>query len=119
MASFSSPIVIVESVVYLLLFETFYFKSKFINRVASLTFGIYLVHENNFVFDFIYNFLPLGTTGKMSSLNVLIYLFVIGIGIFVVSAIIEFIRQILFKFINKIKSVKKIQNKCISYIEKF
>lgn len=119
LASFSSPIVIVESVVYLLLFETFYFKSKFINRVASLTFGIYLVHENNFVFDFIYNFLPLGTTGKLSSLNVLIYLFVIGIGIFVVSAIIEFIRQILFKFINKIKSVKKIQNKCISYIEKF
>lgn len=119
LSSFSSPVVIVESVVYLLLFETFYFKSKFINRVAGLTFGIYLVHENNFVFDFIYNFLPLGTTGKLSSLNVLIYLFVIGIGIFVVSAIIEFIRQILFKFINKIRLVKKFQNKCISYIEKF
>lgn len=119
LASFSSPIVIVESVVYLLLFETFYFKSKFINRVASLTFGIYLVHENNFVFDYIYNFLPLGTTGSLSSLNVLIYLFATGIVIFTISAIIELFRQVLFKCINKIKIVQKIQNKCVSYIEKF
>lgn len=119
LASFSSPIVIVESVVYLLLFETICIKSKFINKVASLTFGIYLIHENNFVFDYIYNFLPLGTTGSLSSLNVLIYLFATGIVIFTISAIIELFRQVLFKCINKIKIVQKIQNKCVSYIEKF
>lgn len=108
-----------ESVVYLLLFETICIKSKFINKVASLTFGIYLIHENNFVFDYIYNFLPLGTTGSLSSLNVLIYLFATGIVIFTISAIIELFRQVLFKCINKIKIVQKIQNKCVSYIEKF
>ena len=117
--SFSSPIIIIESVTYLLLFETFIFKSKFINKIASLTFGIYLVHENNFVFNYIYQFLPLGTTGSLSSLSVILWLLLESVGIFVVSALIEFVRQVTFKFVNKIKFVQKIQKRFVNYIENF
>lgn len=116
---FSAPLIVFETIIYLLLFETFNIKSKFINKVASLTFGIYLVHENYFVFNYIYQFFPLGTEGAISSLGVIGYVFFWSFVIFVVSAFVELLRQLLFKGISRFGFVKKIKHMCDNYVKKF
>lgn len=113
-----SPVIILESVLYLLLFETFDFKSKFINKVASLTFGIYLVHENNFLVKFLYDRLPISINGVIYP-NVIIKMLLYSIIIFIVSAIIEYIRQLLSKLITKTKIYKKFISKIENYIKAF
>lgn len=113
-----SPVIILESVLYLLLFETFDFKSKFINKFASLTFGIYLVHENNFLVKFLYDRLPISVNGVIYP-NVIIKMLLYSIIIFIVSAIIEYIRQLLSKLITKTKIYKKFINKIENYIKAF
>ncbi len=113
-----SPVIILESVLYLLLFETFDFKSKFINKVASLTFGIYLVHENNFLVKFLYDRLPISVNGVIYP-NVIIKMLLYSIIIFIVSAIIEYIRQLTSKLITKTKIYKKFINKIENYIKTF
>lgn len=113
-----SPVIILESVLYLLLFETFDFKSKFINKVASLTFGIYLVHENNFLVKFLYDRLPISVNGVIYP-NVIIKMLLYSIIIFIVSAIIEYIRQLNSKLITKTKIYKKFINKIENYIKTF
>ncbi len=117
--SFSSPIIIFESIIYLLLFETLNFKSKFINNVSKLMFGVYLVHENLFVYNHIYKYLPLGTSGELYGKSVILILFFMAIGIFIVSVIIEWFRQLLFKLIGKTKLAKNISNKFYDYIKAF
>ena len=47
--NYSCPFVIIQSIAYFLYSGTLDFKSKFINKIASLTFGIYLIHDNNFM----------------------------------------------------------------------
>ena len=113
-----SPVIILESVLYLLLFETFDFKSKFINKFASLTFGIYLAHENNFLVKFLYDRLPISVNGVIYP-NVIIKMLLYSIIIFIVSAIIEYIRQLLSKLITKTKIYKKFINKIENYIKAF
>ena len=116
---FSSPIIIFESLIYLLLFETFDFKSKFINNVSKLMFGVYLVHENLFVYNHIYKYLPLGTSGELYGKSVIVILFLMAIGIFIGSVIIEWFRQLLFNLIGKTKLAKNISNKFYDYIKAF
>lgn len=116
---FSSPIIIMESVVYLLLFETFNFKSKIINNISKLMLGVYLVHENVFVYKNIYNYLPLGTDGMLYGKNTIVILFLMAAGIFIGSVIIEWFRQLLFKLIGKTKLAKNISNKFYDYIKAF
>ena len=88
-----SPVIIIESILYLLLFETFNFKNKFINKLASLTFGIYLVHENNFLVKYLYDKLPIEINGIVYP-NIIIKMFIYAIIIFIASAIIEIDEEI-------------------------
>ena len=99
-------------------FETLNIKNKFINKLASLTFGIYLVHENNFVFERLYKHLPIEINGVIYP-NVIIKMLLYSIIIFIVSAIIEYIRQLLSKLITKTKIYKKFINKIENYIKAF
>lgn len=116
---FSSPIIIMESVVYLLLFETFNFKSKIINNISKLMLGVYLVHENVFVYKNIYNYLPLGTDGMLYGKSTIVILFLMAAGIFIVSFIIEWVRQFVFKVVGNTKFSKKVKNKFYDYIKAF
>ena len=117
--NFSSPFIVIESILYLLLFETFDIKNKLINKLSSLTLGIYLVHENKFVYKYIYQYLPLGISGNVYSSNVIIYLLIYSIVIFIISALIEVFRILIFKIINKTKLVKKAKNSFTNYIKNF
>lgn len=109
--TFSSPVVIIESVIYLLLFETFNFKNKFINKMSSLMFGVYLVHENLFVYNYIYDYLALGTSGDVFGIKVILVLIGNAILVFIVSMIIELVRKKLFYVANNLKIIQKIQHK--------
>ena len=119
LTAFSSPFIIIQSILYFLFFETLKIKSRFINKVSGLMFGVYLVHENAFVYNYIYQFLPTGVSGSIDGFKVVIAVFVFSIVIFVLSMLIEFLRKKLFVAFNKLKVVKKIKFKIINYIKEF
>lgn len=118
LTNYASPLILIESILYLLFFETLNIKNKFINKLASLTFGIYLVHENNFVFERLYKHLPIEINGIIYP-NVIIKMLLYSIIIFIISAIIEYIRQLISKLITKTKIYKKFINKIENYIKIF
>lgn len=116
--NYSLPIIILQSVVYFLFFESLSFKSKFINRISKLTLGVYLIHEEKYIKQNIYTWLGI-TKGTVYSYKFLIYILGMTLLIFISCAIIEFIRQEIFKFIYNRKISKKINTKikdCVSSI---
>lgn len=115
---YASPVIIIESILYLLLFETLNFKNKFINKVASLTFGIYLIHENNFLVSYLYNKLSIFVNDIIYP-NIIIKMIFYSIITFILSAIIEYIRQLFSKLISKTRIYKKFINKIKNYIKAF
>lgn len=78
---------------------------KFICFISPLTFGVYLIHDNKYMRQFIWEFLfkPFTYANKP---NMIFYLIVSVIYIFITSALIELVRQILFKPIENSKKMK-------------
>lgn len=113
--NYSCPFVIIQSIAYFLYFGTLDFKSKFINKIASLTFGIYLIHDNNFMRRNIYIWLKIDN-GPIYSYNFIIYMLIIAIVIFVACMLIEFIRQTCCRKIQNIKFIQIIKDKYYNYI---
>ena len=99
---YSSPLVIIQSCIYCLIFETFDFKSKIINLSAKLTLGIYLVHENIFVREKLYDFLRISSNHSLlgSIAWFIIYTLIIYLGSFT----IELIRKLLLLLFGKVRS---------------
>ena len=101
---YSNPIILIQSVCYFLLFSTFSFKNKFINRISPLMFGVYLIHDNRNMRAEIYNWLDVTSSDYYNSTKLILYLFITGMIIFIVCALIEFIRQKILKVIQRILS---------------
>lgn len=115
--NYSCPFVIIQSIAYFLYFGTLDFKSKFINKIASLTFGIYLIHDNNFMRRNIYIYIWLKIdNGPIYSYNFIIYMLIIAIVIFVACMLIEFIRQTCCRKIQNLKFIQIIKDKYYNYI---
>jgi len=118
---FSNPFIVIKSIIYFLLFETIEIKgkiiSKIISKIAKTTFGVYLVHENLFVFTYMYKYLPFHYHKYLYGYSTIIKLFIITILIFIVSSIIEAIRQLIIKLISKTKLHKYISNKVYNYLD--
>lgn len=112
---YNSPIVILQAICYLLFFETLNIKSKFINYVSALTLGIYMVHENHHVYNFIYHYIGFDSLENMMSSTLIIKIFVLGAIIFIVSAIIEIITQNIFKLFGKMKFLNNIKSSIVNY----
>ena len=114
--SYGSPFVIISSLMYFFWFGTFEIKSKFINRVSSLTLGVYLIHDNPYMRQWLYPFL--GFAGEKVYTGVLILgkVFLCALAVFIVCALLEWIRQLLFKGINHLKITKWFQRKWRSYV---
>lgn len=108
--NYSNPIVIIQSIAYFAFFTTLTFKSKFINKVSGLTLGIYFIHENDHLRSKLYEWLGILQAPKTSHM-ILIKIIILAFVIFIGCAIIEFIRQVISKFISKRKIVKKIKEK--------
>ncbi len=116
--SFANPFIILSTICYFLLFGTLNFKSKIINRISSLTLGIYLVHENPVVVNFLYKTI-IPSVNYNDTLLLLFKFIIYSIILFIISGLIEFFRQIFTKLIKKLKITKFVLNKTEQFIKNF
>ena len=101
--SYNFILIFVSSLAVFLLFKQINIKSKIINRLSTLTLGVYLIHDHLFVRTYIYDILKYKNclNNEKFIINTAITVFIIYIS----SSIIEFIRQCLFKYIKKIINI--------------
>lgn len=107
--AYDNPLVIVASIAFFQLFGTFKIKSKLINDIANLTFGIYLLHDNYLVRSVLYNFLGFNTTNY--SIMTIIDIFCFSVIIFMVCMTIDYFVNLLFYKISQNKLFKKFSTK--------
>ncbi len=103
--AYNNPLLMLQSIIYVLFFSTFNFKSKFINWVAASTFGVYLMSDNIYVRGWLYKFL--GFNNDIYSYDILLYIFICSVAVFSICIIIESIRLLIFKVIYNSKIAKK------------
>lgn len=92
-------------------------QKKIANFIAPLTFGIYIIHVNAFIWQYIllsrFSFVANYSIAKMILSIILIIL-----GIFVICTIIEYLRTLLFKLLRINKFAEIIDNKVTNLVEK-
>lgn len=114
--AYSNPIIIIQSLAYFAYFQTLNVKSKFINKLSTLTLGVYLIHDNNHIREVLYKWTNIDIP-NISSYSFILYAIGIALGIFITCLIVELIRKLLFKGINSLKISKKIREKYYNTIK--
>lgn len=66
--------------------------NKFINGIAACTFGVYLIHDNDYVRPFLWHYL-LKNSEYQSSPYMIVHMLISVISAFIICTIIEFIRK--------------------------
>ena len=99
MYNYNFILVFISSIALFLFFKEIRISSVNINKVASLTLGVYLIHDHTYVREFIYNLFNYGKW--FNNRFFVFYTIYIVIVIFTLSLIIEYIRQLLFKLCGK------------------
>lgn len=115
--SYSSPIVIIQTVCYFLYFSKLNINSKVINYVSSCMFGIYLIHDNYIIRSFIYRMLKVDLGIMIFSKHIFLEILLCTFIIFFISLFIEILRKLLFKLLRKIKFIDRLLNNIINYIK--
>ena len=116
-SSYSSPLIILETIFYFFIFKSITLKSKIINYIAKCTMGVYLVHENIFVRSNLYDYLGV-TKLKITSITPFFKMFAIVFCLFITGLIIESIRLVVVKFIYNRKVSTKFREKYRDYFKK-
>ena len=94
--AYNNLFVFIGTVSLFMFFSQLYIKSKLINKIAKLTFGIYLIHDNNYVREILYD--KILHVDKWIDSNVFIIVAIISIGlIFISCGIIELCRSKIFE----------------------
>ena len=93
------PTVIIQSVVYFLLFETFNIKSKIINIIANPIFTVYLITEQPIMINFLYSHLK----ERIYHIDILPKILIYSIIILFSCIIIDYIRKLIIKTIINVK----------------
>ena len=75
-----------------------------------------LIHESYYMRMNLYKWIGIDNGKMIYGKSILLKVFVWAIIIFILCAIIEWIRQLLFKLISKLKFVKEIDNKFMAWI---
>ncbi len=109
--NYSNPIIIIQSIAYFSIFSSLNIKSKLINRVSPLMLGIYFIHENNYIRESLYKAIGLASNNR-NNISFIFYMLLMAILIYIVCAIIELLRQVLFNFIENSSLAKKFRTKC-------
>lgn len=111
--SYNSFFILIESVLFFLLFKNINIKNNLINKlilcVSPLTLSVYLIHENNAIRDILWNEWLHPFTYLNDGIQLCIALVVDTILIFTICCIIDKIRVILFNFISKCNLIKKLE----------
>lgn len=98
--AYSNPLIVIQSVAYFCFFGTLHIKSKKINKISSLCFGIYLFHDNNYVRQVIYK--PFQLVKHAKSLSFIPYWFMVASAIFILGLLIEYLRRCICDLISKV-----------------
>lgn len=118
--NYNSMFVFISSLSLFMFFKNITFKNntlkKLVSFLAPLTFGVYLIHENIFLRQILYN-------GIFNSKNyidyVIIYpliVFIQALFILVICSLLEYIRINLFKKLEKNSIIEKFKNICLNFI---
>lgn len=108
---YNSPLVIIGAVALFMFFNSFTIRKRWINYIAASTFPVYLIHENCFANEYLYDYVE--GFSKMNIVLLIICLFVLALIIFVGCIIIDFIRLFIFNlFVKNISSTILILKKC-------
>lgn len=114
--AYNNPIIVIQTICYFMIFYYMNFKSKIINYISSLTFGIYLIHENHYFRSYGYKLVFKDLIIPPLGYRSVLYSFIVAIIIFVLASIIELIRKNIFKFIYNRKISTKFRYKYRKYI---
>ena len=103
--SYNFILIFISSVTFFLLFKEFRFnlRSRFINWLSSLTLGIYLIHDHIYVRRFVYQYFNVQDFGTLNPFLFLAKFFLFVLSVFVLSALVESLRQLLF---NKLEGIQ-------------
>ena len=100
---YNSLIVLTASIIFFLLFTKVTIRNKTMNRIitflAPLTLGVYLIHDNQFLRQIIWNDIVDINVADEGGL-LLIKAIIVPPVIFICSAVIEYFRRIVFKKFN-------------------
>lgn len=107
--SYNFILIFISSISLFIFFKELNIKSRFINRLSTLTLGVYLISDHPYVRDWIYNYL--GYDNYFNKSSFFLYTIYIIFLIYIITSIIEYIRQNIFKNIEKINFLKKIKCK--------
>lgn len=99
---YSSPLVIISAVHFMLFFTKFKFHNKYINWIASSCFGIYLLHSNSFLAKPFYDNIILNWFNNLPTLNLLFYTIPFITFIFTLAILIDKIRIYIWIYIKRI-----------------
>lgn len=114
--AYSNPFVIIQAVSFFLFFSTLNIKSIIINSISKLTIGIYLIHDNNLIREHLYKITNIDG-GDVNSYRFFFYAILVAAAIFIVCAIIEKIRQCIFRFIYNRKLSSKVREKYYNWLK--
>ena len=94
---YSNPCVIFMAVMLLMFFKDLHFHSKIINTLASTTIGVYAIHEFRYVREWLWNMFDFRKVDCSNMFLNVVYIISIMVMVFGVCAIIDLLRQKLFK----------------------
>ncbi len=117
--SFSNPLIILQSICYFLYFSTLKIESSVINKISSLCFGVYLIHENHHFYNYFYHLIRFDTLENYNDIFLIFKIVLLAFLIFQVCIIIEFLRSIVFKFFSNRKIIKRANNIIFNYLKSF
>lgn len=113
---------LIESLTVFLMFRNIKIKNEKVNKaitaISSLTFGVYLIHDNRFLRPVIWDKILHPITYLNNGSALVIATAVDVLLIFTICCIIEKLRQVIFKQINKISLIKHINAKVDGIIAK-
>lgn len=115
---YSTPLVIIQTILYFEFFKTLNIENKFINKLSATAFGIYLMHDNEFVRAHLYKFLRIDM-GPFSTYKIFPKIILVALIIFIICALIEFIRQLISKKVCSFKFSVTLKEKIKNYINSF
>lgn len=116
--AFSNPFIILQTIGYFLFFSTLTIKSKVINKVSTFTLEAYLIHENFYVLNIIYDIMKTRIWYQYGGTIVIGLTLIIPFLIFLLCVTVSTFRNKILQFIKKRKTYKKIKEIGKQYLTK-
>lgn len=115
---YNSPLVIISSIAFFLLFRYIHLQSRFINQIAISTLAIYLIQENKNTCHYLYSFVYQLKENSSNGYNLFWQLFLLTIVIMVGSILIDRVRIIILSPIERRINRINVESKFSLFIDK-